>query len=82
MTKPQKKIDPIKHFNSAPQSALERELISEYLKNKGYRLKDLKNLPQEEAKRLMKEACQYASLKLAEIEARAGFSHKIKYDSS
>jgi hypothetical protein len=82
MTKPQKKSDPIKHLDSAPQSALERELISEYLKNKGYRLKDLKKLPQAEAKRLMKEACQYASLKLAEIEARAGFSHKIKYDSS
>lgn len=81
MTKPQKKADPKEHLDRGPQSALERELISEYLKSKGYRLKDTHKLPQKEAKRLMKEACQYASLKLAEIEAKAGFSHKVKYDS-
>jgi len=82
MTKSNNKANPKEHLHSAPQSALERELINEYLKNKGYRLKDMHKLPEEEEKRLMKEACQYASLKLAEIEARAGFSHKIKYDSS
>jgi len=82
MTKPKIKTDPKEHLDSGPQSALERELISEYLKNKGYLPKNLHKLPQEEANRLMKEACQYASLKLTEIEARAGFSHKIKYDSS
>jgi hypothetical protein len=81
MTKPKNKSDPTEFVDSSPQSALERELIGQYLRDKGYRREDLRKLPREEAKRLMKEACRYASLKLAEIEAKAGFRRKIKYDS-
>jgi hypothetical protein len=65
---------------SHPQSELERQLITDYLKSKGYSRQDLLNLPEEEAYRLRFEACQYASLKLAEIESRAGFKHKIHYE--
>lgn len=82
MTKPKNKTDPTEFVDSSPQSALERDLIREYLRDKGYHPKDLRKLPREEAKRLMKEACQYASLKLTEIEAKTGFRRKIKYDSS
>jgi hypothetical protein len=82
MTKPKNKTDSKEYLDSNPQSVLDRELIREYLRDKGYRPKDLRKLPREEAKRLMKEACQYASLKLTEIEAKAGFRRKIKYDSS
>ncbi|MDX1665088.1 MAG: hypothetical protein R3272_14950 [Candidatus Promineifilaceae bacterium] len=56
-------------LQNGPQSALERTLIQDYLMEKGYRLADLRRLPPEERRRLMKDACQYASLKLATIES-------------
>jgi hypothetical protein len=80
MTKPINITDPKEHVDSCPQSALERELIAEYLRNKGYCRKDLRKLPIEEAEKLMKEACMFASLKLAEIEAKASFRQKIQYE--
>lgn len=57
---------------------LERKLIAEYLFNKGFELADLQHLPQEQAKQLMREACSYAVLKLAEIESRSRFRKKIQ----
>jgi hypothetical protein len=66
-------------LSSGPQSALERKYIEEYLQSKGYRLKDLQELPKEEVKRLMTEACTYSSFKLAELESRAKFREKIHY---
>lgn len=65
-----------------PQSVLERRFIIEYLQDKGYRLELLKMLPEEEAKQLMREACKYASLKLAEFESRAQFREEIRAPSS
>jgi hypothetical protein len=64
-----------------PQSALERKLIEEYLSEKGYHLSDLQALPEREARRLMREACRYASLKLAEVESRAQLRKEIHYPS-
>lgn len=64
----------------APQSPLERQLINDYLKSKGYTRQDLLTLPIEQARALMTEACTYASLKLAEVEARSQFSKKIQFD--
>jgi len=64
-----------------PQSALERKLIEEYLSEKGYHLSDLQALPEREARRLMREACNYASLKLAEVESRAQLRKEIHYPS-
>jgi hypothetical protein len=61
-----------------PQSALERHLIEEYLQNKGYSPEDLTKLPRDIAKQLMREACRYASLKLAEVESRAQFREEIR----
>jgi hypothetical protein len=61
-----------------PEAALERKLITEYLHSRGYSLSDLKNLPKQEASNLMKEACRYAALKLAEIESRSKFCRKIE----
>lgn len=68
-------------FSRGPQSPLEKVLMEEYLAEKGYKFDDLRNLPADEAKRLMKEACMYAGLRLAEIEAKAGFRQKIHYES-
>ena len=64
----------------APQSPLERQLINEFLKSKGYKRQDLIELSLEQACALMTEACTYASLKLAEIEARSQFGRKIRFD--
>ena len=60
-----------------PQSKLERKYIQEYLRSKGASLESLAQLPKEEQQHLMREACKYASLKLAEVESRAKFRHDI-----
>ena len=72
-------IDSENCVTAGPQSALERKYIEEYLQSKGYRLDEIQELPKEEAKRLMTEACTYTSLKLAEFESRAKFREKIHY---
>ena len=61
---------------------LEKSLIEEYLHQKGYSLETVKKLPAEIAERLMKEASQYASLKLEEVEARARFVKELHDDAS
>jgi hypothetical protein len=67
-----------KNASDRPEYDLERNLIAEYLRSKGYSLAELKELPEELAGSLMKEACRYAAFKLAEIEARSKFRHKIE----
>ena len=62
-----------------PQKTLEQKYVREYLLEKGYRLEDLAGLPQEKAQQLMREACQYAALKLAEVEAKGHFRKKIHF---
>jgi hypothetical protein len=52
----------------AIQSALEGRFIRQYLQVQGFERSDLKRLTDEQARKLMG---QYASLKLAEIEARS-----------
>lgn len=61
-----------------PQAAMEKTLIEQYLRSKGYSFKDLCELPEEEAKVLMIEACKYASLRLAQVESTARFREKIR----
>ena len=63
-----------------PQSSMERKYVEEYLQEKGYSLRKLQTLPEEQAKALMREACRYASLKLAEVEAKVKFGKSIKYN--
>lgn len=78
-----KKIDVIldEFFLKGPQSTLEKKYIEEYLLGKGYQLKDLKELPREQARQLMKEACTYASNKLAEVESRSRLKQNIRFDA-
>lgn len=70
-----------KGASEGSQAALEKTLLEEFLKSKGHTFKDLCNLPEEEAKTLMIEACKYASLKLAQVESTARFREKIKEPS-
>ncbi|MFN2195386.1 MAG: hypothetical protein ACK2UW_04600 [Anaerolineales bacterium] len=73
------KVTLTRRLANGPQSILERALIAEFLLAKGYLLSDLENLPEQEAKDLMKAACLYAGLRLAEIEAKAKFRRTISW---
>lgn len=57
---------------------LENCLIEEYLKSKGFTMKTLETLPNEEALQLKRDASTYASSKLAEIEIRARFTQNLR----
>ena len=70
-----------KSATEGPQSALERKYIREYLANQGIDFENLSRLPKDEIEQIMVEACQYASLKLAEVESRAKFRHEINAPS-
>lgn len=65
-----------------PNAMLEKALIEEFLKKKGYTHDDLKKLPAELVEKLMKEASQYASLKMEEVEAKAHFVKELHDDAS
>ncbi len=60
-------------------AALEREFIIDYLGQRGYKLQDLKALAPVLRKKVLTQACRYASLKLAEIESCSHFIHKLHY---
>lgn len=66
-----------KQLLELPEAALERMYIEEYLAEKGHSLKSLQTLPKEKARKLMMNACRYATFKLAEVEARAHLQHEI-----
>lgn len=64
-----------------PETHLESMFIEEYLQTKGYSsIKDLCHLTEAEAKKILIEACKFASLKLAEIESRVRLTHEIHYE--
>jgi hypothetical protein len=47
------------------------------LREKDYSIKELGMLPDQDAKRLMTEACQYAAFKLEELESQARLQAKF-----
>ena len=71
---------PTKNAVKAPQSPLEQQLINDYLNSKGHTQEDFITLPIEVVRQLMREACKYASLRLAEIEARSQLVRKIHFE--
>ncbi len=77
-TKPTEQAEPVEDRNAL----LEKALIEEYLKEKGYTHEDLKKLPADAVEKLMKEASQYASLKMEEVQARARFIKELHDDAS
>jgi hypothetical protein len=63
-----------------PETHLESMFIEEYLQTKGFSsIKELCNLTEAEAKKILIEACKFASLKLAEIESRVRLTNEIHY---
>ena len=76
--KPIENVEPVEDRNAL----LEKALIEEYLKEKGYSHEELKKLPADLVEKLMKEASQYASLKMEEVEARAHFVKELHDDAA
>ncbi len=59
------------------KAALERAYFQAYLQSKGLTIESLKTLPENEARKIRREAALYASAKLAEEETRARFVQDI-----
>ena len=72
-TKLTENAEPVEDRNAL----LETALIEEYLNEKGYSHEDLKKLPAELVEKLMKEATQYASLKMENVKCQERFGFKI-----
>jgi hypothetical protein len=64
----------------ATKSPLEWQLINSYLEEEGYCLEDLKTLPDDVSKRLLIEACTFASVKMVEIQARIQYLQSFSYE--
>jgi len=77
-TKPTENVEP----NEDRNAFLEKQLIEQYLYEKGYSLEGLKKLPADLVEKLMKEASQYASLKMEDVKARAHFLQELHDDGS
>jgi hypothetical protein len=63
-----------------PEGQLEQALIEEFLRARGLDSVTLHTLPDDKAKRVLTEASVYASARLAEVDARAHFVHRIHGD--
>jgi hypothetical protein len=61
----------------APLDQLERTLIDEYVRGRGYDPNHLTDLSEQERHELLAEASVYASSKLTEVESRSRFFHGI-----
>lgn len=61
----------------APLGQLERALIDEFVRGRGYDPLRLSELPERERETLLKEASVYASARLTEVESRSRFVHEI-----
>ena len=57
--------------NQPPFGQLERTIIAEFLRRRGYDPDQVSALPEAERDALLKEASIYASAKLAEVESRS-----------
>lgn len=60
-----------------PSAELERRLISEYVAATGHELESLLARHDYEAKKILTDASFYASSKLAEVESRSHYLHKL-----
>lgn len=63
-----------------PLAEIERHLISAYVAGAGHDLETLLRRTDEDARRLLADASQYASGRLSEVEARLHYLHKLRGD--
>ena len=64
-----------------PNGPLESGLINEFLRTRGHDLRSIDRLPDDERRRLLREASMHAAGKLTEIEARAHFVDGLHGDT-
>ena len=62
------------------EAELERALVDEFLRLRGYARESLSRLPEDERAELLRQARRHAAEKLAEIGARARYVHEIHHD--
>jgi hypothetical protein len=60
-----------------PQAELETALIDEFLRMRGVNRQTVREIPEEKATALMREALAYASARLTELESRAHYVNEI-----
>lgn len=61
----------------APLSHLERALIDEFIRARGYDPLTTSSLPEHERQMLLRDAALHASTKLAEVESRSHLVHDL-----
>jgi hypothetical protein len=61
----------------APLSGLERALIEEFIRQRGYEPLRLGDLPAAERDTLLRDASRYASARLCEVESRSHFVDEL-----
>jgi hypothetical protein len=69
--------DPDAPIQTDRAAVLEGEFIAEFLGRSGYSTRSLHELPEDDARALMRDASVYASVRLAEVESRAHYIHEI-----
>jgi len=65
------------HALEVPLGRLERSLIDDFVRARGYDPNTLVDLPENDREKLLADACIYASMRLVEVEARSHFLDKI-----
>jgi hypothetical protein len=73
MNEPEPDIEDSDHQSHGLKASLEQYYFQVYLQSKGLTVENLKNLPENEARKIRRDAFLYASTKLAEEETRARF---------
>ena len=73
-------IDPDGSHISDPNAGLERAMIEEYIRRRGYDPATLQQLPEDLRVRVQAEASTHAAARLAEMEARAHYVHELHGD--
>lgn len=70
-------LHPLSPGRRDPHADLERALFEEYLRSRGFTWESLAALPSSGQNQLLREAANYATAKLSEIEARAHYVESI-----
>jgi hypothetical protein len=60
-----------------PNAGLERAMIEEFIRTRGYDPARLQDLPEELRRRVQSDASTHAAARLAEMEARAHYVHEL-----
>ena len=73
-------MDPDESHIADPNAGLERSIIDEFIRTRGYDPAALQELPEDVRVRVQAEASTHAAARLAEMEARAHYVHDLHGD--